>query len=72
MKATIPQEVLAAATAWAAATARIGRAPVVPVLAGLLLTASADGTLTVAAYDYQTSATATAAARWKRGTPSRT
>jgi DNA polymerase III subunit beta len=62
MKAVIPQDVLAAVTAWATATARVGRAPVTPVLAGLMLTASADGTLTAAAYDYQVSATATAAA----------
>lgn len=62
MKTTIPQDVLAAVTAWTTGTARIGRAPVTPVLAGLLLDASADGTLTTTAYDYETSATATAAA----------
>jgi len=59
MKLTTRQEPLAAVTAWATATARIGttRLPS-PVLAGLLLTAAADGTLTVAAYDYETSALA--------------
>src|SRR5512146_1267760 len=62
VKTVIPQEVLAAVTAWATSTARLGRAPVTPVLAGLLLNASADGTLTAAAYDYETSALATAAA----------
>lgn len=70
MKTTIPQEVLAAVTAWATGTARTGRAPVTPVLAGLLLTATpGDGTLTVTAYDYQTSATAHAGA--ETGEPGR-
>lgn len=62
MKAAIPQDVLAAVTSWATATARIGKAPAAPVLAGLMLTATADGTLTVAGFDYETSATATATA----------
>lgn len=53
MKFTVPQDQFAAAAGWAAA--RISRTPVMPVLGGLLISAS-GGTLTVSAYDYQTSA----------------
>jgi DNA polymerase-3 subunit beta len=59
MKLTAPQDVLAAACGWTAATARLAKTPPSPVLAGLLLTADHDGTLTVAGFDYEVAATAT-------------
>jgi DNA polymerase-3 subunit beta len=59
MKLTTRRELLSAVTGWVTATARPGRTPGgPPVLAGLLLTASEDGSLTVAGYDYQVSALA--------------
>jgi DNA polymerase-3 subunit beta len=59
VKLTMPRDVLAASTGWVTATARTGKtAHLPPVLAGLLLSAAEDGTLTIASYDYQTSALA--------------
>lgn len=60
MKLTMPRDVLAAVTGWVTATARPARNPASPVLAGIMLTAAADGTVTVAGTDYQTSAVASA------------
>lgn len=57
MKLTIAPGVLAAAIAWAART--LPARPSVPVLAGILLEAAADGTVTVKAFDYDVSATDT-------------
>jgi len=62
MKLTIPADELAAAASWATAAAVPDR-PTSPVLAGLLLDASADETLTLTGYDYETSAVARLAAR---------
>jgi DNA polymerase-3 subunit beta len=60
VKLTAPRDVLAALTGWVAATTRTGLSgPLPPVLGGLLLTAE-DGTLTVARFGYQVSATARA------------
>ena len=60
MKLTMPREVLAAVTGWVAATARPARNPLSPVLAGIMLTATADGSVTVTGTDWQTTATARA------------
>ena len=57
MKFTITRDHLAAATGWVTSTARTGRGALPsPILAGLLVDAGADGTLTVAGYDYEVSA----------------
>ncbi len=53
MKLTAPRDVLAALTGWVAATARPARNPLAPVPAGMMLTATADGTLAVAGTGYQ-------------------
>ena len=58
MKLTAPQNVLAAVCGWVTATARLGKPQVSPVLAGLLLAAEPDGTLTVTGYDHEVSAVA--------------
>jgi DNA polymerase III subunit beta len=59
MKLTAPQDVLAAVCGWVTATTRIAKTtPVTPALAGLHLTATDDGTLTVSGTDLDTSATA--------------
>jgi DNA polymerase III subunit beta len=62
VKLTMAPGRLTAATGWVTATARPARNPQSPVLAGILLTATADGTVTVAGTDWQTSATARASA----------
>lgn len=63
MKFTMPRDVLAAITAWATAAADLGTGGAAsPVLAGLMLTASADGALAAARFGYGASATARAAA----------
>lgn len=69
MKLTMPRDALASAAAWATATARAGNRPAAPALAGLLLTADEDGTVTAAGYDYEVSATAALAA--ETGEPGR-
>ena len=56
MKLTIPSDVLADAVTWTART--IPARPAAPVLAGILLTADGS-TLTLSAYDYETSTTTT-------------
>jgi DNA polymerase-3 subunit beta len=62
VKLTMPRDVLAAVTGWVAATARPAKNPLSPALAGIMLTAAADGTVTVAGTDWQTSAVARASA----------
>jgi DNA polymerase-3 subunit beta len=62
VKLTMPRDVLGAVTGWVTATARPARNPASPVLAGIMLTAAADGTVTVAGTDWQTSAVARASA----------
>jgi DNA polymerase-3 subunit beta len=63
VKVTAPQDVLAAVTGWVAATAATGvSGPLTPVLGGMLLTATEDGTLTAARFGYDASATASIAA----------
>jgi DNA polymerase-3 subunit beta len=62
MKLTVPAGELAAAAGWATAAAVPDR-PTSPVLAGLLLDAGPDGTLTITGYDYETSAVARLAAQ---------
>jgi DNA polymerase-3 subunit beta len=62
VKLTIPPGRLTAITGWVSATARPARNPLSPVLAGIMLTAAADGTVTVAGTDWQTTAVARAAA----------
>ncbi|MFI6296740.1 DNA polymerase III subunit beta [Nonomuraea sp. NPDC050790] len=57
MKLTLPASVFADAVAWAART--LPQRPTIPVLAGLLLDADPDGTLTIGAFDYDLSAKAT-------------
>jgi DNA polymerase-3 subunit beta len=60
----MPRDVLAAVTTWANAAAAPGTSgpPVSSALAGIMLTATADGTLTAARFGYGASATASAAA----------
>jgi len=60
VKLTMPRDVLAALTSWVTATARPARNPISPALAGIMLTAAADGTVTVAGTDGQASAIARA------------
>ena len=62
MKLTMAPGRLTAVTGWVTATARPAKNPPSPVLAGIMLTATADGTVTVAGTDRQTSATARASA----------
>jgi DNA polymerase-3 subunit beta len=62
VKLTMPPGRLTAVTGWVTATARPARNPLSPVLAGIMLTAAADGTVTAAGTDWQTSATARATA----------
>ncbi len=54
MKIQVERDVLADAVAWAARS--LPARPPVPVLAGLLLEAAADGTLALAGFDYEVSA----------------
>ncbi|MDP9417796.1 MAG: DNA polymerase III subunit beta [Actinomycetota bacterium] len=54
MKIQVERDVLADAVAWAARS--LPTRPPVPVLAGLLLEATADGTLAFAGFDYEVSA----------------
>lgn len=57
MKLTIDPKTLAEAVTWAART--LPNRPTAPILAGLHLQADNDGTLTISAFDYDTSARAT-------------
>src|SRR5579871_5080781 len=59
VKLTMPGDALAAATGWVSAVARPAKA-YLPALAGIMLTAGPDGTVTVAGTDWQTTATARA------------
>ena len=54
MKFRVEREVLADAVTWVARG--LPARPPVPVLAGVLIEASADGTLTLSAFDYEVSA----------------
>lgn len=54
MKFRVDRDVLAEAVAWTARS--LPARPPVPVLAGVMLTASDDGTLTVSSFDYDVSA----------------
>ncbi len=60
MKFRVERDVLAEAVTWAARG--LPNRPPVPVLAGVLLEASEDGTLTLSAFDYEVSARITVAA----------
>jgi DNA polymerase-3 subunit beta len=63
VKLTMPRDTLAAMTAWATAAASLGLPDgITPVLAGIMLTATADGHLTAGRFGYEASATARAAA----------
>jgi DNA polymerase-3 subunit beta len=57
VKLTIPRDVLAAMTSWATAAASLGMPDgITPILAGIMLTAEANGTLTIARFGYEASA----------------
>lgn len=56
-KFTVERDALTDALAWASRA--LPARPTAPVLAGLLITATEAGQLTIAAYDYETAATAT-------------
>ena len=60
MKFRVERDVLAEAVTWAARG--LPNRPPVPVLAGVLLEASDEGTLTLSAFDYEVSARITVAA----------
>lgn len=60
MKFRVERDVLAEAVTWAARG--LPTRPPVPVLAGVLIDADADGTLTLSAFDYEVSARVTIAA----------
>lgn len=60
MKFRVERDVLAEAVTWVARG--LPARPPVPVLAGILLEASDDGTLTLSAFDYEVSARVTVAA----------
>lgn len=57
MKFLVERDVLSEAVAWV--VRGLSNRPPVPVLAGVLLTADPEGTLTFSAYDYEVSATVT-------------
>jgi hypothetical protein len=60
VKLTIPRDTLAALTAWIAAAASTGLSgPLNPALAGIMLTARANGTLTAARFGYDALSPAT-------------
>ena len=60
MKLTVPHDELASVAGWVTAMARLSKLPpgAPPVLAGMLLTADGDGTVTAAGFDGDASATA--------------
>ncbi|MDO5739168.1 MAG: DNA polymerase III subunit beta [Ornithinimicrobium sp.] len=65
MKFRVEREVLSEAVAWV--VRGLSSRPPVPVLAGVLLTAAEEGTLTLSAYDYEVSATVTIEAEVSEG-----
>jgi DNA polymerase III sliding clamp (beta) subunit (PCNA family) len=60
VKFRVERDVLAEAVTWVARGLPVR--PAVPVLAGVLVEAGADGTLTLSAFDYEVSARVTVAA----------
>ena len=65
MKFRVEREVLADAVTWVARG--LPARPPVPVLAGVLIEADDEGTLTLSAFDYEVSAKVTVAGRGRRG-----
>ncbi|WP_299518050.1 DNA polymerase III subunit beta [uncultured Serinicoccus sp.] len=65
MKFRVERDVLSEAVAWV--VRGLSSRPPVPVLAGVLLTADPEGTLTFSAYDYEVSATVTVEAEVSEG-----
>ncbi|OLT19573.1 DNA polymerase III subunit beta [Ornithinimicrobium sp. CNJ-824] len=65
MKFRVERDVLSEAVAWV--VRGLSNRPPVPVLAGVLLTADEEGTLTLSAYDYEVSATVTVEAEVTEG-----
>ena len=65
MKFRVERDVLSEAVAWV--VRGLSSRPPVPVLAGVLLTADEQGTLTLSAYDYEVSATVTVEAEVTEG-----
>lgn len=65
MKFRVERDVLSEAVAWV--VRGLSNRPPVPVLAGVLLTADEEGTLTLSAYDYEVSATVTVEADVEEG-----
>ncbi|MFX0538990.1 DNA polymerase III subunit beta [Ornithinimicrobium sp. Y1847] len=65
MKFRVERDVLSEAVAWV--VRGLSSRPPVPVLAGVLLTADEEGTLTLSAYDYEVSATITVEAEVSEG-----
>ncbi|KUG52470.1 DNA polymerase III subunit beta [Serinicoccus chungangensis] len=65
MKFRVERDVLSEAVAWV--VRGLSSRPPVPVLAGVLLTADPEGTLTFSAYDYEVSATVTVEAEVAEG-----
>ncbi|WP_151523763.1 DNA polymerase III subunit beta [Serinicoccus kebangsaanensis] len=65
MKFRVERDVLSEAVAWV--VRGLSNRPPVPVLAGVLLTADPEGTLTFSAYDYEVSATVTVEAEVAEG-----
>ncbi|WP_130011176.1 DNA polymerase III subunit beta [Serinicoccus sediminis] len=65
MKFRVERDVLSEAVAWV--VRGLSNRPPVPVLAGVLLTADPEGTLTFSAYDYEVSATVTVEAEVSEG-----
>ena len=65
MKFRVERDVLSEAVAWV--VRGLSNRPPVPVLAGVLLTADEEGTLTLSAYDYEVSATVTVEAEVSEG-----
>ena len=65
MKFRVERDVLSEAVAWV--VRGLSNRPPVPVLAGVLLTADDEGTLTFSAYDYEVSATVTVEADVEEG-----
>ena len=67
MKFQVERDALADAVGWAARG--LPNRPPVPVLAGVLLEADAEGTLTLSAFDYEVSARVERAGRRQRARP---
>lgn len=65
MKFRVDRDVLSEAVAWV--VRGLSNRPPVPVLAGVLLTADSEGTLTLSAFDYEVSATVTVEADVEEG-----